>query len=342
MRDREAMQLRGFTALHNGFLSVLSLIMFCGQLYETVQAAGALGWGNVFCWQQSGPPNGSLYFWAYLFYLSKYYELIDTVPCRPPLHAAPLLPGRLEPPSRTRLAQPHAELKGFGRRCYWCSRRSRSTSCTATTTRSCRTPPRSASVAGAPAPSAGPGHVTRSCGCGSLGARVVCEEYVRGGETCPVSTGGRDETCPVSTGGRDERLTARACRYMPIVTGTLFNSLVHVVMYYYYMQASLGKTVWWKRYLTVFQIVQFCSGFGFTLLFFAMYFRNFAMSESNGSFHVSFSKGCNAEVAPVFFTAAVNVSFLVLFCKFYGRAYSKKPTARPAADHAQMNGKKHR
>ena len=42
MRDREAMQLRGFTALHNGFLSVLSLIMFCGQLYETVQAAGAL------------------------------------------------------------------------------------------------------------------------------------------------------------------------------------------------------------------------------------------------------------------------------------------------------------
>lgn len=240
MRDREAMQLRGFTALHNGFLSVLSLIMFCGQLYETVQAAGALGWGNVFCWQQSGPPNGSLYFWAYLFYLSKYYELIDTV----------LLVLKKKPLDFLHCYHhaivPYAAWVGF-----------------------------------------------------------------RGW-------------------------------YMPIVTGTLFNSLVHVVMYYYYMQASLGKTVWWKRYLTVFQIVQFCSGFGFTLLFFAMYFRNFAMSESNGSFHVSFSKGCNAEVAPVFFTAAVNVSFLVLFCKFYGRAYSKKPTARPAADHAQMNGKKHR
>ena len=29
-------------------------------------------------------------------------------------------------------------------------------------------------------------------------------------------------------------------------TGCLFNSAVHVVMYFYYMMATLGKTVWWK------------------------------------------------------------------------------------------------
>ncbi len=34
----------------------------------------------------------------------------------------------------------------------------------------------------------------------------------------------------------------------------LSNSLVHVVMYYYYMLVTLGKPVWWKKYLTVFQV----------------------------------------------------------------------------------------
>jgi fatty acid elongase 3 len=34
----------------------------------------------------------------------------------------------------------------------------------------------------------------------------------------------------------------------------LSNSLVHVVMYYYYMLVTLGKSVWWKKYLTVFQV----------------------------------------------------------------------------------------
>ena len=39
--------------------------------------------------------------------------------------------------------------------------------------------------------------------------------------------------------------------------GLLFNTSVHVVMYYYYFRRVLGWPVWWKRYVTTFQIVQF-------------------------------------------------------------------------------------
>ena len=38
--------------------------------------------------------------------------------------------------------------------------------------------------------------------------------------------------------------------------GLLFNTSVHVVMYYYYFRRVLGWPVWWKRNVTTFQIVQ--------------------------------------------------------------------------------------
>ena len=53
------------------------------------------------------------------------------------------------------------------------------------------------------------------------------------------------------------------CRWLPggqeSFGGTL-NSLVHVLMYSYYFLAALGphmqKYLWWKRYLTTFQMIQ--------------------------------------------------------------------------------------
>lgn len=44
-----------------------------------------------------------------------------------------------------------------------------------------------------------------------------------------------------------------ACQWVPIV----LNLLVHVSMYYYYAVATLGRNVWWKKYLTTSQIIQF-------------------------------------------------------------------------------------
>lgn len=39
----------------------------------------------------------------------------------------------------------------------------------------------------------------------------------------------------------------------------MLNSFVHIVMYFYYMIAAMGpqyqKYIWWKRYLTTFQMV---------------------------------------------------------------------------------------
>lgn len=46
--------------------------------------------------------------------------------------------------------------------------------------------------------------------------------------------------------------------------GAMINSFIHVVMYTYYGVAALGpeyqKYLWWKRYLTKLQLVQFCVG----------------------------------------------------------------------------------
>lgn len=53
----------------------------------------------------------------------------------------------------------------------------------------------------------------------------------------------------------------------------LLNSFVHVIMYFYYMLAAMGpkyqKYIWWKKYLTTFQMVQFVCIFThqFQLLF---------------------------------------------------------------------------
>lgn len=41
----------------------------------------------------------------------------------------------------------------------------------------------------------------------------------------------------------------------------MLNSFVHIVMYFYYMLAAMGpqiqKYLWWKKYLTAFQMVSY-------------------------------------------------------------------------------------
>lgn len=64
---------------HNLLLSALSLVMFVGCLRELLtRGSQAQSFDWMFC-ERPGRGSGPLYFWSYIFYISKYYELVDTV-----------------------------------------------------------------------------------------------------------------------------------------------------------------------------------------------------------------------------------------------------------------------
>lgn len=65
--------------MHNALLSMWSLLMFLGCLWEMLrrwQQTQNYDW--VFC-EEHGQAKGPLYFWTYVFYISKYYEMVDTI-----------------------------------------------------------------------------------------------------------------------------------------------------------------------------------------------------------------------------------------------------------------------
>mmetsp|Transcript_34285 Transcript_34285/g.87237 ORF Transcript_34285/g.87237 Transcript_34285/m.87237 type:complete len:262 (+) Transcript_34285:109-894(+) len=66
---------------HNFFLSAWSLLMFLGCLWEMgmrMHVENDVQW--AYCEKPiDGKAQGPLYFWSYMFYISKYYEMVDTV-----------------------------------------------------------------------------------------------------------------------------------------------------------------------------------------------------------------------------------------------------------------------
>ena len=148
-------------AAHNLVLCVGSLAMALGTLLEVYRRASSDAEGTrwLFCERASTAPTGALWFWSYVYYLSKYYELLDTV--------LQLFKGR--PP-------PHFFL-----------------------------------------------HVYHHAVVLLMAWNWL--EYVQ------------------------------TLQHIAL----LFNTSVHVVMYYYYFRRVLGWPVWWKRYVTQFQLVQFGS-----------------------------------------------------------------------------------
>ena len=81
MRSRAGFQLRWITAVHNLILSMGSAAMLIGTIVELwrryVQTDNNIMW--FFCEDATGLAEGPLYFWSYIYYLSKYYEMLDTV-----------------------------------------------------------------------------------------------------------------------------------------------------------------------------------------------------------------------------------------------------------------------
>eukprot|EP01102_Stenamoeba_stenopodia_P012324 TRINITY_DN3873_c0_g1_i2.p2 TRINITY_DN3873_c0_g1~~TRINITY_DN3873_c0_g1_i2.p2 ORF type:complete len:299 (-),score=72.12 TRINITY_DN3873_c0_g1_i2:1834-2688(-) len=93
--------------------------------------------------------------------------------------------------------------------------------------------------------------------------------------------------------------------------GVVTNTFIHTLMYYYYTQTAVGKTVWWKKYLTMMQMVQFCiNTFVLWLWVFVHYFY-----------------GCSGTYFSWLLTCFANVTFWLLFFKFYSKTYTARTSS---------------
>eukprot|EP01120_Amphizonella_sp_Union-15-10_P007816 TRINITY_DN2685_c0_g1_i3.p1 TRINITY_DN2685_c0_g1~~TRINITY_DN2685_c0_g1_i3.p1 ORF type:complete len:158 (-),score=14.64 TRINITY_DN2685_c0_g1_i3:41-514(-) len=90
----------------------------------------------------------------------------------------------------------------------------------------------------------------------------------------------------------------------------LINSFVHIFMYYYFTRVTLGSVIWWKKYLTTFQITQF--------------FMNLFVLCAWGIYNLLHQSECAGDWPTFFLTVFSNVSFYILFQRFYNRTYQKK------------------
>jgi len=92
--------------------------------------------------------------------------------------------------------------------------------------------------------------------------------------------------------------------------GPFLNSGVHTVMYLYYLLAACGpqvqKYLWWKKYLTTLQLVQF-------VLVFLHALQPLVVT-------------CDYPVAASLMFAFTGVQYFFLFMAFYKKAYSSKPS----------------
>jgi elongation of very long chain fatty acids protein 7 len=87
-----------------------------------------------------------------------------------------------------------------------------------------------------------------------------------------------------------------------------FNTGVHIIMYTYYMLAAMGpqyqKYLWWKKYLTVFQMVQFV-----TVMLHA--------------FQLLLWNPCGFSYSFVWLIALHAIMFFFLFKNFFDQAYKE-------------------
>ena len=99
------------------------------------------------------------------------------------------------------------------------------------------------------------------------------------------------------------------------------NSCVHVVMYSYYFLAALGSHMqpylWWKKYLTMFQIIQLSS----------VLVKNFVVIFGVAS--------CGYPWQFSFLTAMLMILFLGLFTEFYIQEYTARAAREKSAQKTQ-------
>jgi len=97
-----------------------------------------------------------------------------------------------------------------------------------------------------------------------------------------------------------------------------FNLFVHVVMYYYYARAAMGANIWWKKYLTTLQIVQFVCD-----LFFCYYCT---WVHYGGVYfpHIAGYNDCWGTPFAAAIGCGILTSYLGLFVQFFVNTYSAR------------------
>jgi len=79
MRSYQPVKLPYLLALHNFLLCIMSLVLTLGSGYEAYRLWRDYGWLSVYCGSMDADVDIRMARWSVAFYLSKYYELLDTV-----------------------------------------------------------------------------------------------------------------------------------------------------------------------------------------------------------------------------------------------------------------------
>jgi hypothetical protein len=94
-----------------------------------------------------------------------------------------------------------------------------------------------------------------------------------------------------------------AVQWVPIS----LNLFVHVLMYFYYMLATLGYEIWWKKYLTSLQIIQFV--IDLIACFSALFYK------------INYPNDCHGDYWQGFVGIFIIASYLFLFLDFFVKTY---------------------
>jgi fatty acid elongase 3 len=78
MRDKPKWDLYWIRVFHNAFLSFASFVMVLGVIKEVYHLYTHYGIESLICDESRRQSEGNMFFWYYVFFLSKFYEFIDT------------------------------------------------------------------------------------------------------------------------------------------------------------------------------------------------------------------------------------------------------------------------
>ena len=88
-------------------------------------------------------------------------------------------------------------------------------------------------------------------------------------------------------------------------------------MYWYYFQAARGVRIWWKKWITRLQIIQFVIDLGF------VYFASYTYFSSTYFPRLPTFGSCAGEEFAAFAGMGIISSYLLLFISFYFATYRK-------------------